>query len=164
MSCYILSKDDLAKISEIICTAIKGQNRAFPPNDMLPEALREYIDFAYERIDVQKVYERIFKMNTSAFQLRYPDKKIPVPGEYNCLNFVKPLNKNPAIQTQYADIIEPWHYESVRLLNCYLYQCCEGNIPTWPLYRGIQELSNCFLRYMITQLPQYIEATEKEAK
>lgn len=40
-------------------------------------------------------------------------------------------------------------------LTCYLYQCCEGEVPESDLYKAIDNIANTIAKYIVSDLPEY---------
>lgn len=149
MSCFIVSNKSLLKICEMVCVSVSFTNHAaLPENDALLYALK----YCFNE---QHIFQKLFDMSYSAYKIRYQNAEIPSnSGKYICPNFVLPVKYENGI-TQ----VEPWHYEAVNLLDCYLYQCNEGNeIHKWALYLGIQDLRTSLLHFIVTNHAHYIAA------
>lgn len=71
-----------------------------------------------------------------------------------------------AVNQRYNEHDEPtyeWHWDwensdaiqVYKSLNCWLYQCCEGDVPERPLYKAFREVERVIAAGIITNLPQY---------
>lgn len=150
MSCCIVSDQILSKVCEMVFTSIsyKGGHPAFLENRTLHKALRNCFK-------EQQVFQKLIDMNHVAYKTRYKDLDIPRSPSiiYTCPNFIIPAKYENGIAQ-----IEPWYYEAVKLLSFYLYQCCEGDIPNYDLYIGIEILRGDLLHFIVRSHSNYIAA------
>ena len=74
-----------------------------------------------------------------------------------------------AVSQRYGGEPEPltykFHWESnctqiqaMKSLDCYLYQCHEGDVMNRPLYKAMDRLRNNLARHIVSNLPQYDKA------
>ena len=54
--------------------------------------------------------------------------------------------------------VQPWHYQLLKSLNCYVYQCSEGKVPDTPIYKAIDKLAVKVAEYIATHQPEYEQA------
>ena len=59
------------------------------------------------------------------------------------------------------DGIQPWHYQLLKSLQCYIYQCSEGNVPDSPIYKAIDKLIDRLAMYIACNQKEYEEADWK---
>lgn len=57
--------------------------------------------------------------------------------------------------------VRPWHYQLLKSLNCYIYQCSEGNVPDSPIYKAMEKLSISVAVFIACHQPEYEEAEWK---
>lgn len=57
--------------------------------------------------------------------------------------------------------VQAWHYQLLKSLHCYLYQCSEGDVYNTPIYKAIEKLSERLTEYIVFHLPEYKEAEWK---
>jgi len=56
---------------------------------------------------------------------------------------------------QYRSILPTSIYQTLKSLDCYLYQCSEGDIPEAALYKQLTDYSIRLMRNIIESLTQY---------
>lgn len=59
---------------------------------------------------------------------------------------------------QYRNGIQPWHYQLLKSLNCYVYQCSEGNVPDTPIYKAMDKLSIRLAQFIACHQQEYIDS------
>ena len=58
----------------------------------------------------------------------------------------------------YQDTFPPSRIQAYKSLCCYLYQCCEGDVPDQPLYKAFREIRSDLAEVIVSDLPEYNEA------
>ena len=54
--------------------------------------------------------------------------------------------------------VQPWHYQLLKSLHCFLYQCNEGNVPSTPIYKAVAKLAEVLADFIICNQPEYKNA------
>jgi len=104
-----------------------------------------------EEIDktLRKFGEELLKLNVMAFYVRYKHiDKIKEEIKEAIKNYVfedTPLKDRQQIQV-------------LKSLECFLYQCSEGEIDKEPLYKTLEEIKNILTSHIINKLPEYEKA------
>lgn len=131
MSCYVLNGDNIGTLSVMYSGHLREH-----------EYKRHTIANIIKAIPTRETLaDSLYIMNVRAFSARYDDateKEIPRPdftfrGQPNTCRLLK-------------------------LLQSYLYQCAEGNIPEEPLYKAMQDYERDLMQDIIEKLPEYEEA------
>ena len=111
---------------------------------------RDYIKEAH-------LYRALWRMNREAIHSRYPDDEssdvIPDMPE-NCETIICHL--------KYGDqhwVVPAEYYQLLKWIECYLYQCAEGDVPTWPLYKAIQDYCDQLRMFICHNNPAYVNAS-----
>ena len=91
-----------------------------------------------------KLASAMFQLNCDGVNARY--------GEGEAQSF-RPLNFTYKTE-QYFSLVEVF-----KSLQCYTYQCCEGDIPETTLYQFFAEMENYLAVKIVTGLPAYDKAT-----
>ncbi len=90
----------------------------------------------------QKDYgQKMLRMNARAYDARYGPDDHGI-GEY------KPDR---------ASFSDP--FQALKSLDCFIYQCSEGDVPKESLYIALAELRDHLCRVIVTSLPNYESAT-----
>ena len=96
------------------------------------------IDVDMQRVDwLEELDRRLWEMNAAAYSERYG---VPEDGlEYDGL----------------ARVHHAGEMQTYKDLRCYLYQCAEGDVDQWALYRDLQIGADALAYEIISALPEY---------
>ena len=149
MSCWMLSEKRIAQLSSFLTTLYNaGFNYfGFDMPDDLREELTDCRD-VYGFADDYKVFVKLYNFNKAAYEGRYPhdDEIDSAPDkmpEYEQIH-----------KYRTGDILQ-WHYDILKLLNCFVYQCCEDATYNTPLYRALDKFSDRLASYIVASMPEY---------
>lgn len=147
MSAWMVSNETISKIANLIKTYnIVGFN-GFGFN--FPEELEK--KFKYKT--AKEIFIELAEMNIESLKQRYPGHYEELIGE---IEFIP----NADIwQSREKGIT--YHYQLLKSLQCFTYQCCEGDVPESDLYKGIEKLADCVGYYIISKMPEYQAAEWK---
>ena len=87
----------------------------------------------------QELAERMFAMNVRAVKARYADDKT----EYGFT---------------FWDELPPPRIQAYKSLQCFIYQCSEGDVPNDPLYIGLEAICAGLANLIVSRLPEYDKA------
>lgn len=145
MSAFMMSSESLAKITAYIYWKITEDKYRPDYIQDIRDACHEYekahskvVSFGF--VSDETLYRVLELMNAESLKQRYGD-----PIEENMsesiptIPFWGSLNK----------------IEIYKLLNCYTYQCCEGNAPESKLYKAIERLESDLCHRIVSELPEY---------
>lgn len=143
MSCFVLSDRVHAAIADTLDHINMGgfNNYGFTVPDYIAKLLNH-------EDGARRLYGELYRLNVRAYCDRYNDTKTEP-------NFVPDMPEPPKI-IQYSTreyrngvcVIQQWHYKLLKLLDCYLYQCSEGDVPQKALFIALDEFRDT-LRYFI---------------
>ena len=86
----------------------------------------------------EEMYRLLYQMNLDAYFARYGEKEeIPEMPEGK---FIARMESATNKDGYYYSKVTEKHFQIYKTLQCYLYQCSEGNVPDRKLYKGIAEL------------------------
>lgn len=105
-------------------------------------------DYETDRI-LKSFGEELLKLNLLAFYDRYNHRE----------DIIK--NIKEAIQDYiYEDIAlkDRTHIQVLKSIECFLYQCCEGEIPESNLYKALEKIAENLKSHIINQIPEYEKA------
>ena len=143
----MVCNETLSKIANIIDTyktvGFNGFGFSFPD---------ELINGFYNKT-ARGIFEDLAKMNIEALKARYPLNYMELVGD---LEF-----DSKADFYQIREKGLTYHYQLLKSLHCYLYQCTEGDIPELELYKNIEKLIHCLESYIINRIPEYSAADWK---
>jgi hypothetical protein len=111
---------------------------------ILDQLERKYdIDLVSDMWD-EKLAKAMFQLNCDAVNARYGEGEA---GKFRPLNFTY----QPEL---YFSLVQ-----ALKSLQCWLYQCSEGEIPTTKLYQFFREVENLIALKIVFSLPEYDKAT-----
>lgn len=143
----MLSDERIAQLSEYISALYEAGYNYFGYD--MPESLERELWDCHTKNGLSrlKVFQKLYSFNMSAYCGRYKNEKwTPAPDEV------------PEIETMYHcrdGAIHQWHYDLLKLLHCYLYQCCEDATYKTPLYNALEDLEHNYQSYIIASMPEY---------
>ena len=131
----------------------------------IPEELhRELMDCRdiYGLMAAKKVYKRLYDLNAAAVAGRYNREQEPAPD----MPTVAPLHHprdNAPLETddnfkRWYEKIGPEHYQLLKTLKCFTYQCNEDATANDPLYKALEKLEYILMDHIINNTPEYIKA------
>ena len=89
---------------------------------------------------LQELTSKLNAMNYAAVNARYREQIEPNP-------------------VQYRMAVPVGEVALFKLLDCYLYQCSEGDVPeTWPLFAEVEKARAKLAQHICRSLPQYYAA------
>lgn len=90
-------------------------------------------------LDPQKLGQSLWDMNAEAVDQRYSENNPRTIYRYGC----EAMNQ----------------VERYKAMECFLYQCSEGDVPETPLYRDMERIKNELGADIISRLPEYEAAS-----
>jgi len=147
MSAWMVSNETLSNIANLIDTyRVTGFN-GFGYD--MPDGLMRIVGSK----STKQIFEMLVNMNKEALKARYPQSYAEMIGETIF------DSKSNIYRTQYAGLT--YHFQFLKSLQCYLYQCYEGNIPDCDLYKELTNLKHTLQSYIISKMPEYQAAEWK---
>lgn len=147
MSAWMVSNETLSNIANLIdMYRITGYN-SFGYD--MPDDLMRIVGSK----SAEQIFEMLANMNIDALKQRYPQSYEDMIGEIRYISS--------------ADIYKPresgltYHYQLLKSLHCFIYQCCEGSVPDCELYQAIEKLATHLSNYIISKMPEYQTAEWK---
>lgn len=135
MSAYVVDNETINLIVAAIQESKHKHTLSYPGvyNDILTEP------------EPAALGQSLYDMNVEAVRQRYPDCE-NLPGTYEDDTLVPYLY-------EYELLVSP--IEVYKRLECYLYQCSEGDVPDWTLYQALAEYKSDLASRIISNLPEY---------
>lgn len=93
--------------------------------------------------DFERLANDLFKLNQKAVNGRYPATK---GDSYSKVEAFKWESKTVSI------------FQTMKSLNCLIYQCSEGNVPNTKLYKWLEKVSDALTAHIVIDLPEYNNA------
>ena len=97
--------------------------------------------------------QKLLEMNENAVNQRYRESSSGDKFKFstNMVSLMAIANKN-------TDATRPAHVNNIQAyksINCFLYQCSEGDVPESELFKEVEHLQAALADKMIKQLPEY---------
>lgn len=161
MSCFVMSPDSLGSIAKSLCAVLNGSYNAYGFNapGSLYETLKDCnISGLY---DDQKVYERLYRLNVTAFTGRYAHHgEEELAAEYDYWTMPKTA-QNLLTIPEYRGIFNfaPNHWKLLKSLDCLNYQTAEDRTVSDPLRLALVETANALAGVLARNRMEYDAAT-----
>lgn len=144
MSAWMVSDETLSKIANLIDTYRTTGYNGFGYD--MPDGLMRIVGHK----SAKQIFEMLANMNIEALKQRYPK------------NFDDMIGVVEFIPNAYIWQIREkgltYHWQLLKSLQCYLYQCLEGDVPDCELYKELEKLEHYLQNYIISKMPEYNQA------
>lgn len=139
MSAFIMCAESISVIASAVADAINNHASSH-------YALMQWAESVGcmdgRRCNAKGVFDELARFNTERVNIRYPDDNDAFVGEFIPMNLLV-----------VSDV------QLVKLVQCYLYQCSEGNnYAEQPTYQAMQSFERALLWKVVRALPAYEEA------
>lgn len=158
MSIFVMEPRALAVLAEGV---EKTLNMGYTYMGMdAPESLRDALKDCADRYGFfsrSKIFARLYALNYAAFADRYDGRHLEATDETPDT----PDIPDQLHRAEYAGghhTIESLHYRFAKLVECYLYQCEEGQIPSDPLYKGMEDFQRGWFGFIVRNSEGYTAA------
>lgn len=151
MSCFIVNPRTLARMANYICAHINnGYNCTHIALEVSYE-FRQLVSNRYGEANEEKIYQELYKLNHKAYNTRYEGRHEP---EENDLDKFAEYD-NPPIG-MYSGEINANHYQMLKSMECYLYQCAESEeLENSIVYKEVRRFKNAIMCKILHSLPEY---------
>lgn len=137
---------------------------AFIVSDTTLQKIVRFLDLDVRFSNSSKCYGCLNRiLLKQGFNLQYPEHKDRLIKEMALLNRLgvnERYNENDLeMQVRYIDDYAPSLMQAYKSLGCFLYQCCEGDIPERnDLYKMFDEIENQMAHSIVRNLKEYDDA------
>lgn len=160
MSCFIMDDSALSALADFIgCLLDNGYNYF---SFFSPTTLHIALDDCYDGgglYRAEKIYNRLYALNVAAYRGRYPEETVDYFPDYKENIKYKPTVYGPMNpedgRSGYAAQVQPWHFEMLKRLDCFLYQCAEDATYKTDLYKALKELQVELMRFICQHSTAY---------
>lgn len=151
MSCFIVNPRTLARIANYICAHINnGYNCTHLALDVSDE-FKQLVCNSSGEASEEKIYQELYNLNYKAYNTRYEGRHEP---EDNDLDKFAEYDNPPV--GMYSGKINANHYQMLKSMECYLYQCAESEeLEKSIVYKEIQRFKNAIMCKIVHSLPEY---------
>lgn len=163
MSSFMMKAESIATIADFISTVFNDKNNnthmaiqgeSYTTIEKL-QPQNSYI----KTVSIKAVYNALSEMNCNALNQRYihDDKAEPeqFPKDYNHFEVAK---KTILTIGNYKDgvfEIPISYYQLLKSIDCYIYQCSEGNVPESALYKAVDDIRAMLANWIIRNTIAY---------
>ena len=137
---------------------------AFIVSDTTLQIIVRFLDLDVRFSNSSKCYGCLNRiLQKQGFNLEFPEHRDRLIKEMALLNRMgvnERYNENELeMQVRYIDAMPPSIMQAYKSLGCFLYQCCEGDIPEKnDLYKMFEEIKNQMAHAIIRSFKEYDEA------
>lgn len=152
MSSFVVSKETLELLSSFLYQSAVSSNSLYMDSE-IKNAFEIECEKSWVLIYEKDIYKHLNKMNIDAYCQRYKDEK---PEYIIPENLEFPMIPFPRYNAEYH--IEEYpliYWQILKSLQCYIYQCEEGNISEKELFKMLKNLCNRLKDYMISNTVEY---------
>ena len=151
MSCFIVNPRTLARMANYICAHINnGYNCTHLALDVSDE-FKQLVCNSSGEASEEKIYQELYKLNYKAYNTRYEGRHEPETDDLD--KFAE--YDNPPVG-MYSSKINENHYQMLKSMECYLYQCAESEeLENSIVYKEIQRFKNAIMCKIVHSLPEY---------
>ena len=149
MSTWYVGCESLSMITDIISRYLVGGYNSFGFNLQieLVDCFRNGNEFDSD----DEIFEKLRQMNIDALKHEYPDTytdRYDDDGYEQGHDIWKPRESE----------VQSWHYQLLKSLDCYVYQCSSGKVIDTDLYKAMDAFINAVAKYIAMNQPEYAEA------
>lgn len=154
MSAFIMNLTSIAALADYIDTLNFVGFDYFGYS--IPETLNRSLNLTTRTGNATKIFNALYALNVRAVNGRYNDNE-PDATE---MPKTRPTLYHPAEWNAASSIyfIEPWHYQLLKTLQCFIYQCTEDATINDPLYKALKDLEHTIIYFIATNSPEYSAA------
>lgn len=149
MSCFVFDENKIVSLADYI----GGLRTA--GFDFFGYSIPEQLNDALQGHNTSDIYYQLANLNICAFNSRYDEKIEVVP--YSEIEQIKILYR----VNEWKDghfVIKQWHYDLLKLLQSFMYQCEEDINRNNKLLNGLKELEKTLIFFIVQNQPEYIKA------
>lgn len=145
MSCFIVKSETVSTLSDFLACLLNNGYNYF--GFSAPESLHIELQNCRERgyYQERKIFQALSELNRYAYIGRYEEEAGYIPAsEYKENAKHKPAEYGPMNPKDsfggYTVQVQPWHYEMMNHIDCFLYQCMEEPAKRTDLFKSLEEL------------------------
>ena len=149
MSAFVVEPKTINRVLTVIHGGLNGNSlRSWEFKQIQKKLQAIEWDIASQQ-DLKDLGLAMYNLNKNAVGQRYPDsvETNSLPGSYPNGNGL----------AEYRFIFEPHcdKYQALKSLQCWHYQCAEGDVPQTKLYKTFAEIGKLIAMNIVTNSPQY---------
>lgn len=152
MSAWYVGCESLSMLTDIISRYGAAGYNAFGFD--LPRELMDNFRGENGWQSEEAIFDKLRQMNIDALKDRYPD-------DYEEMIDYRGYKEGCDIWQPREMEVQSWHYQLLKSLDCYVYQCSEGNVQDTDLYKGMAKFKMVLAGFIARNQPEYKEAEWK---
>lgn len=145
MSAFYVGNKSLSMITDIIVRYLDDGWNSF--GFYLPSELTDMFDGKSEA----EIFAALRQMNIDALEAKYSDNAAELYDDEG-------YEEGNDIWQPREYGVDYWHFQLLKSVQCYVYQCSEGRVPETELYKGMHKLENAIAMYIACGQPEYGKA------
>ena len=157
MSCFIVSPETVATIANYIADYITGGYNATGIFVSVPHDFIRTVT-VNGKINAKQIFLRLYALNYMAYEERYQGER-----EENLLKCLENMQNfeanNKKIHSVPNGKIQPYHWQLLKSMECYLYQCSESEkLMHHPTFETVKAFETALTKLIICAMPEYEKA------
>lgn len=150
MSSFMVESRTLAYIANFIAVQM---NHGFNYTGIASAGFSCFMDCIKDGYaDAEEIYKKLYQFNFNAYHERYDGRHDDecVIEAFPDVEIHKPV--------KYKDgfiVVEKWHYQMLKSMECYLYQCNEGDCPKSEIYQAVKQFKNNLMCFIVHNSAEY---------
>lgn len=103
-------------------------------------------------ISAEEIYKKLYQLNFDAFHERYSGRHDDecILEAFQDMEIHKPVKYK-----DYYPVAEKWHYQMLKSMECYLYQCREGDCPKSEIYQAVKRFKDVLMCFIVHSSAEY---------
>lgn len=154
MSCFVMNINHLAYLGHIIADLVLNAPMDFNLYGFsVPDSLCKVLAPNLPR--KESVYEDLYRLNARSYENRYERMS---ENEKHDLRLVPTTDHDfqaDVLAGAREKVTNAWHFNFLKLVECWLYQSCEGDAKKAPLYKAMEDLKAQLLTVITHNDPHY---------
>ena len=153
MSCYFIGEESIYQLADYLDTL---RDIGF---DYFGYSMNVELRNELSGAKIEEIYTILAELNMSAVNSRYEDVQV-----YQDFNVIDKRNINPLYHPndwsgeKQCFEIKPWHYQLLKKLQCFIYQCSEDINRDNNLLKALEKLEYEIMGFIVTNQPEYVNA------
>ena len=160
MSAFLLNENRIAQLADYLST-LHNCGFDFFGYDMPQDLKTELLDCRdiYGNTTTKKIFEKLYNLNAAAVAGRYDKETVPAPDMPKFTPIHKPCEAaHDETIARWYEAIKPWHFELLKLFQCFLYQCDEDATRETDLFKALSRLEYTMLNHIVSNNPEWINS------
>lgn len=156
MSSYIVDPKTIAIISNYIADLVNVGFNGMHLHYTIPEKFRKNVIDKNGRANPEEIFKRLYNLNIDAYMTRYDTNAEEMKMHLDDVDNFKQYDTQIH---DYGHKVQPYHYQLLKSMHCYLYQCAESEeLINCTIYTTVKGIADALSSKIIDSLPEYNSA------